>query len=59
MRVSWTYHDPLSSVVDSSGIPVGFFERYKSVITEKMFLQGQSKFSLIEQFISISIVETS
>ena len=59
MRVKWTYHGQVSSEVDSSGIPVGLLKEKKGIITEKMFPGGKSKFSPMEQFISITVVEMS
>ena len=37
----------------------GFFKTKIGVVTEKMFLQSKSKFSPIETFISITVVEMS
>ena len=51
MLMNWIYHGRISSVVDSSAIPVSFLK--EAGITKKMFLQGKSKFSPKEQFLSI------
>ena len=59
MHVKWIEHGRVSSVVNSFGIPVVFFKRKIGVVTEKMFLQGKSKFSPIETFVSITVVEMS
>ena len=49
MCVTRIDHGRVSIVVISLGLPVDFRKK-NSVITEKMFLQGKSKSSLIEMF---------